>query len=144
MQEDEAPGAKFTQLLLQTLRTSRRVKTYAEAMMILHEVYDMAYGIHDHLAQARIEEALGEATKKRPLSSVALHDAEDFCTDSATYEFLDMYEANNIFQLTGISLQEFSMLPHDITERILRRCGARVRAQAAQNAAALAGLPKLD
>lgn len=113
---------KYERLIMKVLQTTKPVATYAEAVMILREAYETGYGIHDHLQQAHREAMVQDADKKRPLSSVALHDAEDYCTHSLLYNSWTLYKANDVYSQTGMSFDRFLALPPDFGQFILKSC----------------------
>lgn len=80
-----------------------------DANMLLYDMYEVNYKIFNHIG----------ASKKRPLSSVALHDAEDNTTTSNLYEAIDTYQKNGIKEIFGLSLNEYLDLPTEICIKLL-------------------------
>lgn len=80
-----------------------------EADIILYDMYDINYGIFNHIG----------ASVTNPLSSVAMHDAEDNTTTSSLYEAIETYRKNGIKEIFGISLKEYFDLPNDVCIKLL-------------------------
>lgn len=72
-----------------------------DANIVLYELYETKYGIYNHL----------NPYKKRPMASVALHEAEENTTNSSLYEAIEGYVKLNIKDLTGLTLTEYLDLP---------------------------------
>lgn len=80
-----------------------------DANMLLYDMYEVNYKIFNHIG----------ASKKRPLSSVALHEAEDNTLTSNLYEAIDTYQKNGIKEIFGLSLNEYLDLPTEICIKLL-------------------------
>lgn len=80
-----------------------------DADMVLYDMYEVQYGIFNHIG----------ASKKRPLSSVAMHDAEENTSTSSLYEAIDTYQRNGIKEIFGLSLKEYLDLPTEICIKLL-------------------------
>jgi hypothetical protein len=80
-----------------------------DADMVLYDMYEVNYKIFNHIG----------ASKKRPLSSVAMHDAEENTITSNLYEAIDMYQKNGIKEIFGLSLTEYFDLPTEICIKLL-------------------------
>lgn len=126
-------------LLLHVLRHSKRTDPLT-AKSILYQAYETTFGIHDYLQEAMMEKSELDPHKKRPLSSVALHFAEDFCSTSRLYEMLDVFIDKNVHATTGLNLEQFLQLPHDVCEQILIRCDKKQAKDAAVQADVLNNL----
>jgi len=74
-----------------------------DASIVLYDMYEMNYDIYAH-----------SNTKKRPLSSVALHETEDNTLTSSLYEAITGYHQRGIKELFGLSLKEYLDLPSEI------------------------------
>ena len=111
-------------LLLRVLRETKKTDSLT-AKSILYEAYETSFGIYDYLEQASLESVESQPDKKRPLSSVALHFAEDVSCTSKLYEMLDLFIDRNVLATTGMNWQQFLDLPHDLCERILIKCGKK-------------------
>ncbi len=64
---------------------------------------------------------------KRPLSSVALHDAENVCDPSRLYEVIKLYADRKVYTHYGLSLTDYLDLPHDIAVYIMTDCTTRLQ-----------------
>lgn len=80
-----------------------------DTRIVLQDVYETEFGIFDHLKNSAA----------RPLSSVAMHPAEDINTDSLLEESIRTYVVKGIKELYGLSLIEFLELPMDIIAMLL-------------------------
>lgn len=89
---------------------------------LLQQAYETTFGIHDHLKQALQEQEIYDADQKRPLSTVALHFAEDTMESSKIHELIRIYAKLKVHQYFGLSLIEFLTLPHEYVETILTEC----------------------
>ncbi len=126
-------------LLIQVLQRSKKTDVMT-AKSILYQAYETNYGIHDYLGQAMQETAQTDPNNKRPLSSVALHFAEDYCAPSRLYEMIDIFVDKNVHGITGLNLQQFLELPHDVCEQVLIRCDKKQSRDAAAQASVLNSL----
>lgn len=80
-----------------------------DAHMVLADVYETNFGIYNHL----------DVGSKRPMSSVALHGAEDNYKTSRLYETIENFVTKDIYKSTGLSLTEFLNLPTEACLMIL-------------------------
>lgn len=120
-------------LLIQVLQRSKKTNVLT-AKSILQQAYETNYGIHDYLMQGVQETTQTDPHSKRPLSSVALHFAEDYCAPSQLYDMIDLFIDKNVHGITGLNLSQFLELPHDVCEQVLIRCDKKqARDAAAQN-----------
>lgn len=71
------------------------------------------------------ERSTSDPTYKKPLSSVALHYAEDFSSTSKLAEVIKVFADNKVYQYYGLNLTEFLELPHEICTMILKDCDER-------------------
>jgi hypothetical protein len=76
---------------------------------VLSDLVDEEYGIFNHRLSGH----------QRPLSSVAMHEAEDFTTHSLTNQAIQSYIDLDIKEYYGLNLVEFLNLPHDIIEMMV-------------------------
>jgi hypothetical protein len=75
----------------------------------MQEFYETRYGIYDHLSASNV----------RPLSSVALHPAEDFNAGSLLEEAIRTYTDKGILAQFGLNLVQFLDLPVDVVDILL-------------------------
>lgn len=108
-------------LILKVLQESKRTDPMT-AKSILQQAYETTHGIYDYLMEAVRESSEPDPHKKRPLSSVALHFAEDYSRTSRLYEMLDIFIDKNVYGTTGLNLHQFLELPHDIAQQVLMKC----------------------
>jgi len=76
---------------------------------MLYKLYETEFGIYNHLSHNR----------DKPLASVALHDSEDYCTESLVDDSMRTYIHRSIKEFFGLSYLEFIDLPRDIIETML-------------------------
>lgn len=81
-----------------------------DTKLVLMDHYEQTYGIFDH-------ERFGEA---RPLSVVAMHPKEDATSYSKLYRTIWRFAQHRIYERTGLNLNEFLELPHDIVELLFK------------------------
>lgn len=81
-----------------------------DARIVLRDLYEATYGIYRPVSKAI----------KRPLSSVAFHDAEMVNVDSLLEDSIRTYASRNVKDHFGLSLVEFMELPRDIAQMLLR------------------------
>lgn len=74
----------------------------------------MKYAIFNHLA-----------APKRPLSSVAFHDCENYTEQTAIYDAIEDYGLNGYQEVWGLSLTEFLSLPQYMV-KMVKEIHARV------------------
>lgn len=87
----------------------------------LYQAYDMQFGIHDYMHQIHSEARTNNPNLKRPLSSVALHPAEDFSgPDTPLGNIIKSFVDLKISSSTGLSLTEFLEYPHEYVELVMR------------------------
>lgn len=78
----------------------------------LYQAYDMTFGIHDYVQQAMRENESTDPASKRPLSSVAMHSAEDFPGHSTRIgHLMKAFAEYKIATHFGISFPDFLKLP---------------------------------
>lgn len=85
-----------------------------DADIILYDLYEMNYGIFNHR----------NASKTKPLSSVALHECENIGADSNLYKVIEAYVSRGVKEVTGLTLTEYLELPTDICIKIMEICSA--------------------
>lgn len=76
----------------------------------------------------------------RPLSSIALHGAENISEGSSLYELIKLYADRKINTHYGLSITEYLELPHDICQMIMKDCTDRMQKEINTTADVLAGL----
>lgn len=108
-------GADFNDAMLADIIKDAPVCSPSEAKELLAKVYETTYGIYNH-AYAAIP------GKKRPLASVAMHDAEDNGRSSRLYNYIESYFDESIQKHTGLSLQDFLDLPREIATLVYEKC----------------------
>lgn len=114
---------------MRVLRESKKTDTVT-AKSILYQAYETAFGIHDYLDEAMQESVQPNPDKKRPLSSVGMHFAEDFSSTSKLYEMIRIFKDRKVFSVMGLNLTEFLDLPHDVCEYILIECSKQQQQEA--------------
>lgn len=83
-----------------------------DADIILYDLYEINYGIFDHR----------NASKHKPLSSVAMHECENTTTDSNLYKVIDAYHSRGVKDVFGLNLVEFLNLPTDVCVKLMEVC----------------------
>lgn len=86
-----------------------------DAQIVLHDLVDEKFRIFPHRA----------LSSQRPLSSVAMHPAEDFTTDSMLESTVSAYVDSSIYEFFHLSLTEFMGLPPDIVELLFEIAGKK-------------------
>jgi hypothetical protein len=105
---------------MQVIQHTSKTNT-TDGKLILYQAYETSNGIFDYLNQAMMETQITDVEKKRPLSSVAFHPAEDFSNGSKLYEMIGLFMDLNIYTSTGLSLTEFLELPDDIVQHVIKK-----------------------
>jgi len=123
-------------LLMKVLREAKKT-SILDAKSILYQAYETSFGIHDYISQAVNEEVQPDPARKRPLSAVAMHFAEDHSTTSRLYEMMRLFLKHNVFQATGLNWQQFLQLPHDQAEYLLLQCKQKLEKDVKSGAAAM-------
>jgi hypothetical protein len=77
--------------------------------IVLSDLVDEEYGIFQHR----------KSPTSRPLSSVAMHPAEDFTTNSLTQQAIQSYIDFDIKEFFGLNLIEFLNQTHDIIDMMI-------------------------
>lgn len=95
-----------------------------DAKAILYQAYETGYGIFDYLDQAR-QETVALPEQKRPLSSVAMHFAEDFTSTSEYRRIARLFVEKNVGGIFHLSWEEFLNFTPDKVEDILLICKER-------------------
>ena len=90
--------------------------------MILQQAYENTFGIHDYVRQTYNEAAITDPGLKRPLSSVALHPAEDVSAGSRIRELIKVFAKLKVYQQYGLSFTELLELPLEYVDDILKEC----------------------
>ncbi len=88
---------------------------------LLYQAYDLSFGIFDYIKQRYNEDRIKNPANARPLSSVALHPAEDMSGPGNRYDqiakaFIEFKMAATL----GYNLTEFLDLPVEYVERLMR------------------------
>lgn len=78
-----------------------------DAKVFMSDMFDMRYGIYNHIKD------------KHPLSTVMLHQRDDFITESLLFKTIEKYRKYKIADMYNISLHEFMDLPPYVVEFIL-------------------------
>lgn len=118
--------ANAVPFIVRVLRHSKKSELL-DARSILYQAYETAYGIHDYIKQARDETVMTDPAMKRPLSSVAMHFAEDFTSTSKYREMARLFAQKNVHAVFGLSWEEFLDLTPDKCEDILLICTETAR-----------------
>lgn len=77
--------------------------------LALMELYDISYKI----------KTLNEHSAKRPLFSVAFSEAEDINKYSVLESVMRNFIAKDVYAMTGLNLNEFLSLPHDVADLLM-------------------------
>jgi len=80
--------------------TTMPVFQYMDARVALQDLYETEFGIYNHLQR-----------NKNPLSSVLLHDSEDYVMHSDLRDMLEEFGMYNLGELWNLSLTEYLALP---------------------------------
>lgn len=83
--------------------TSSKEMPSDAAQVMLGMAYETTYGIYDHYSSA----------DNNPLSTVAMHPAEEYKELSGLYRAIERYERQGINNRFGLSLTEYLELPRD-------------------------------
>lgn len=105
-----------------------------KAAVFMNEVYETTFGIYNHFT----------GPNRKPLDSVTLHPTEENGITSALDESFDIYTANGIKDVFGLSLSEFLKLPSEICKSLVEKAGIITRQKATVLAGIEAKLPQLD
>ncbi len=81
-----------------------------DTTLILRQFYETKFGVFDHI---------NKGTGK-PLSSVALYDAEENGRTSILYSRIERYMRSNVFKYTGLNLVDFMNLTPEIVNHVYR------------------------
>lgn len=65
---------------------------------------------------------MNDINQKRPLTEVAVHEAENCSSTSLLYDRIRIYRDRKVYNTFGLSLTEFLNYPPDICEHILLLC----------------------
>ena len=79
-------------------------------MIVLRQFYETKFGIFDHILNG----------DRRPMSSVALYDAEENGANSLLYSRIESYMRSGVYKYTGLNLVEFLNLPREIVQLIFK------------------------
>lgn len=82
---------------------------------MLAEIYETAYGIYDHIGNAKLPRQ-----RKRPLASIAFHQGEDFVNTSTVADTMRIFAEYPINEMWGINFLEFISLPAYICEDMIK------------------------
>lgn len=96
------------EFIVKIIENIPKLDNVIDAQIVLKDLYDTEYGIYNHLNRSR----------KRPLASVAMHEAEDINTGSLLEEVLRIYTQKNIKDIFNLSLLEYLDLPRDIIQML--------------------------
>ena len=112
----EDRNSLFSRLLLESKKMS-----IVAGKELLYQAYDLSFGIHDYIKQRYNEDHSNDLTKNRPLSSVALHPAEDISGPDSRFghiakAFIEFKMATSL----GYNLTEFLDLPVEYVELLVR------------------------
>ncbi len=115
-------GVDIEQDILGLLKTLPRMDQ-TDAGILLRDLYETRFGIFNHIG----------TSKKRPLASVALHDAEEINENSLLYEAMHSFAKREIKDIFNISFLDFISLPMDwcamITEIASATAGEKATAK---------------
>lgn len=106
-----------------TLRTSPELNS-DQAQVVLSMVYDTAFGVHDHYSP----------DSTNPLSTVAMHEREEYDENSGLYRAIERFDSQEIHSRFGLSLEQYLALPRDVIDMLTNATiAARNRMQAIEN-----------
>jgi hypothetical protein len=111
-------------MLIRVLKEVRKTDRLS-GTALLHQAYETSTGIHDYIAQEIQERMVGDPSLKRPLSTVALHYAEDYSTNSHLLNICTIFAESKVTLHYGYNLTEFLELPHELCTHILKDCHSR-------------------
>lgn len=97
----------YDDFLAEIFRITRSSDGYIYNRQVMMELYETAYGIHDHR----------HAT--HPLASVRQNNAESFIDHNLYDCYLDAFMLKNIHKLTGLDFDKFLNKPRYEIEKIL-------------------------
>lgn len=107
--------------MLKHARTS-----YIGGIQLLREAYDQTYTIHDYARQVHFERSKPPLDKYRPLSSVALHSAEDYVGTGREKWLTKRFADLKVGSRFNISYMEFLDLPRWMVEFMIKDAEAEV------------------
>lgn len=107
---------------------------YFTARQHLYQAYETAAGVFNHLLHGVTDDAQLDPDLKRPLSSVAMHFAEDTTGTSILNYRWNMYKDKKVFSISGLNWLDFLSLPRDQVEMILESCSKQNDQEAKINA----------
>jgi hypothetical protein len=109
-------------LFLRVLREAKKTD-HLTGRSYLYQAYETSNGIFDHLHQGMLDDTPEiDPDEKRPLSSVAMHFAEDTSSTSMLYQRIRVFKDRKVYALMGLNLTEFLELPRDLCDFILSEC----------------------
>lgn len=100
--------------------------TYIGGVQLLREAYDQTYGIHDYARQVQMERSKPPLDKYRPLSSVALHTAEDYIGTGREKWLVKRFADLKVGDRFSISFMEFLDLPRWMVEFMIKDAEAEI------------------
>jgi hypothetical protein len=86
---------------------------YLTGVQYLRQAYEVTFGIHDHIQQFENEQQNKNPELARPLSSVAIHHAEDLSKSSRFQYLYKRFAKLEIGQKFNVTLPQFIKLPHE-------------------------------
>lgn len=115
---DKAPGELN---LLENILTNSKKTSLLAGKETLYQAYDLMSGIHDYVRQAYTEKTMTDPSLKRPLSSVAMHKAEEYTgSESQLGRLVRLFADLKIGPTFQLSLTEFLDLPVEYAEIVMR------------------------
>lgn len=91
------------------------------AKELLYQAYESSLGIYDYVSQAVEESRIKNPSLKRPLSSVALHYAEDYTGQNTRLgQVAKAFYQFNMAVKFGYSFSEFLQLPIEYVDLLMR------------------------
>ena len=100
--------------------------SYIGGIQLLREAYDQTYAIHDYAHQVHFERSKPPLDKYRPLSSVALHSAEDYVGTGREKWLTKRFADLKVGSRFNISYMEFLDLPRWMVEFMIKDAEAEV------------------
>jgi hypothetical protein len=107
--------------LVRVLRNSKKMDPVS-SRIVLQQAYEDTFGIFNYISQIKQEQTITDPGLKRPLSSVAMHPAEDTSAGSRIRELIKIYARLKVYQNYGLSFTELLELPVEYVDDILMEC----------------------
>lgn len=90
--------------------------------IVLQQAYEDTFGVFNYIEQIQKEQTISDPSLKRPLTSVAMHPAEDVSAGSRIKELIKVFALLKVYQNYGLSFTELLELPVEYVDDILEEC----------------------